>query len=647
MTRYFITLRKYSWALLACIVVAAIGGFILAKLQPPAYQVTSILVVKAGTAGTQFSTATPPQLSVSQSNDEAIVYSTQIQGRVVMQFVQNFNPKLKQRGYTVDDLLLDVTVTSATSTSPTTSSATGVYASGPFLYITATTSNADDAVLLANSVAAGFSAYQTQQAQTYLTNTRTSVEGQIKSLQDQSAKLEQQILAITSASDPRAQQYNVDRASINNQIDRLQAQLVNIPPSVVGDVFVSQSADPSLVTSAGKSPLIIGGAVGVGALIGILVLLLLVFLDNGLYQIEQVKEKLGLAYLGVVANAKEGGTSLMNPGGPEQGQLSDIRTNLRLAGVLSGEMRAPSGSILLVTSARAAEGKTTIAAALAASTARNGGTVVVVDGNLRQPGTHLAFGGSGTDMGLSGLLRSGREVVDDIVQRTNLPNIWLVSAGQGMDDPTLLLQQKLPNILNQLRKKADLTIIDGPALLSNADASLLATMVDGTMLVVDIRHTKMPMLLRAKELLTGLTKRASGVVMNRMPAVTAKRAKENYFTIPFVPAPSAKAESGSVNGTGMLAASGANNGANGYGNGNGNGSWSPEFMPVAPMSVPPPSPRPVASPLPPMRNMVPDHSSMAGDMNIPTQQGSMFGLPPRRGDNAPMSSPMPMPPSKP
>ena len=94
-----------------------------------------------------------------------------------------------------------------------------------------------------------------------------------------------------------------------------------------------------------------------------------------------------------------------------------------------------------------------------------------------------------------------------------------------MEDPTLLLGQKFPSILAQLRKKTDLIIIDGPSLLSGSDALLLATMVDGVALVVDSRHDKLKLLLRAKEMLTTLTHTRSGVILNRMP----RRKNNSYF----------------------------------------------------------------------------------------------------------------------
>ena len=152
--------------------------------------------------------------------------------------------------------------------------------------------------------------------------------------------------------------------------------------------------------------------------------------------------------------------------------------------------------------------------------------MVVVDGNLQKPTTHLAFGINTTGIGLAGLLRgTGAEPVDSVVVRSNIPGVWVLPGGQKMEDPTLLLGKKFPSILVQLRKKTDLIIIDGPPLLSGSDALLLATMVDGVALVLDSRHDKLNLLLRDKEMLSTLTHTQSGVILNRMP----RRKKNSYF----------------------------------------------------------------------------------------------------------------------
>jgi Mrp family chromosome partitioning ATPase len=130
-----------------------------------------------------------------------------------------------------------------------------------------------------------------------------------------------------------------------------------------------------------------------------------------------------------------------------------------------------------------------------------------------------------------------------------------------MDDATatLFLEQKLPGILNQLRKKVDLIIIDGPAILSSADAVVLATMADGVALVIDARHEKLPILMRATDLLKSLAHTSTGLIMNRLSrrknnpyyataATVASTYHENEASEQWIPAQSVQTYSSNGNG---------------------------------------------------------------------------------------------------
>jgi len=459
------------------------------------------MIVSAGASGNPFTSSQASYDSLAAAENYAVVLTT----RSVMDYVYNSDPQIKERGYAVDDLLTTVSATASTTTSTIT--------------ITATATNPDDAVLLANDVAKGFQAYIQMQIQQQVDAVRSGLQSQIASYNQDKALWEKKIEAINNNSDPRVGLYQNNVQDDIRTIDLLQQQILQLPSVVTSNVVVIQLASAEDVTSPTKRSLIIAVAGAVGLTIGITIMLLMIFLDDRLRSEEQVKEKLGFAYLGSISNNRQIAANLTQPTGSMKQEFIDVYANLRLTGVLAGQWRAPQGAVLLVTSAQAAEGKTLVATALATATARGGNSVVVVDCSLRQPSTHLAFGMSSTGPGLSGLLRTtGGSIVDAAVQRSNIPGVWLLPAGAPMDDPTLLLEHELPAILAQLRKKVDLIIIDAPSLLSGADASLMATMADGVVFVVDSRHSKLPMLLRAKEILVSWTHKPTGVVLNRFPS---------------------------------------------------------------------------------------------------------------------------------
>ncbi len=509
MKRYLPSIKQYSWILLVCLLFAAIVGYFIAKSLPSVYVVSSTILVQSGAPGTSITSLTSssdPTLSLAQAN----TYATEIPSREVMKFVYGLHPEIEKHGYSVNDLLADVTATAST-----TSATVGV---------TATTTSPADSVILSNAVADGFVTYVQNQLQQELETQRNGLQTQVTVYQKQKSDLEGSLLKIGNTSDPRYALYSNDLQSVSHTLESLQGQLLQLPTTVRSDASVLQHGTLADVTSTSKTSLIVAATAGVGLIVGILIMLLMIFLDDRLRGDDQVKEKLGLAYLGGLA--KDNGLKAVpvQAQGTALQEIADISANLRLTGVLSGQCVAPQGGVLLVTSTRTAECKTTVVAALASNVARGGGSVVVIDANLRRPSTHLAFGMSPAGLGLSGLLKSSGNVVD-AVQRSTTPGDWLLPAGVAMEDPTLLLDQKFPAILEQLRKKTDMVIIDGPSLLSEADATLLARMVDSVVLVVDVRHNKLPLLLRAKELLATLTNTPVGIILNQVSA----RKRDRYF----------------------------------------------------------------------------------------------------------------------
>ena len=517
MESYFSGIKRYCWIVIACTVVAIVGGLLFAKIQPTVYQASSVILVQKGAPGTTYPGG-PSSVATSADNlAEAVNYAAEIPTRSVMQYVIKFDPQLQARGYTADDLIQDV-IPSTSSTSATVS-------------LLATSSHPVDTVLMANDVAGGFADYIRSQSQQQLDLLRTSLTNQINSVKQQKATWEGKISALPNNTVPLYTVYNNNLTDATRTLDALQLQLQSLPTGAIkGDVTVIQPVALKDVTTSPKVLIITAVTGGVGLCVGILVIVLIIFRYRRLRNYTQVNEKLGLAYLGGLSSSK----GLQNPPvrvtGALAQELSDICANLRLTGILAGTWQAPHGAVLLVTSPQAAAGKTTLVAAIAATMASTGTKVVVIDGNLHQPSTHLAFGMRPAGIGLSGLLKgNSSESVDDAIVRSTTPGVWLLPAGASTDNAALLLEQKFPEIVKQLLQKADLIIIDGPALFSSANASQLATMADGVALVIDVRYAKLPLMQRAKGLLSSLTHKPVGIIMNR----TIDRGHDGYFAVTY------------------------------------------------------------------------------------------------------------------
>lgn len=633
MKRFIPSVKQYSWVILVCLIIATIAGFILSKITPANYTVNALLFVNQGAPGTSLPGYSPSGTNIDAANN----YAPEILSRKVMEYVYTLEPKLRQRHYAPDDLLLDTTDAVSTTAGEIT--------------VTAIASNTDDTVLIANAVVNGFAQYVTDQRQQLLALEKKNLQDQITTLNDQKGKDQANMRAQASTTTPDYIFASTDLGQVNQRLNAVEQQLNQLPVAVQGDVFVIQKAKPGDVASSSKGSLIIAAGAGVGLLLGIMILILMIMLDNRLRGGDRVKEKLGLSYLGGLFSNNDLKASPAQARGIALQQFTDLRVNLRLTGLIPAEAQAPNGAALLVTSPQVAEGKTTVAVGLAAAVARSGGTVVVVDGNLKNPTTHLAFGMGAAGMGLAGLLKgTGREAVDDVVQRSNVPGVWLLPAGATMEDATLLMEQKLPSIMAQLRRKADLVIIDGPSVLNGAEASLMASMVDGVAMVVDFRHDKIPLLIRAKETLTSLVHTPVGVIMNRLPL----EKRNGYFATAVIDTPRAEklapvslAAAGDT-GNGKMPFSGNRNG-NGSsnmlvnGNGNGNGQTSEPMIASAPTPIAPSSYTNMA-PMPPALSLPPSQPTLVGSSTVPatpTRQGPPSSAPilPNRQTPPPLGMP--------
>lgn len=513
MKGYYSSIKQYYWIVLVCALLASAVGFFITKSEPTSFRASSILLVEAGALGTG-ATSLNTYVDPAKSVTEATNYAAEIQTHKVMDFVYSTTPEISHRGYTANYLLANVTAT------PSTLAAT--------ITVTASSPVSQDSLFLANSVTTGFETYIQQQNQQRIGTLRTSLLQQISKYQKLNNALEKTILTMgaVNIADPRYGVYTDDRNENYRTIDTLQSQLALLPETVKGDVSVVQKATDRDVTSSGKAASTIAAAGGIGILLGAIVILLIIALDNPLRGDEQVKEKLGLAYLGSISESKEFVDAPKMYTDTTTHEITDICVNLSLTGVLPAEQRTSQGATLLVTSAQTAEGKTTIAAGLARMLARSGSSVLVVEGNLHQPAAHIAFNTEMNVLGLSDLLQgASEEQINAAVQQTNTPNVWLLPRGKLTNASALLLKQKFPHILRHLRKRVDFIIIDGPAVLSGADATVLASMADGVVLVVDARHSKLPVLLRAKEVLYSLSHISTGVVINH---ILSKRSGRYY-----------------------------------------------------------------------------------------------------------------------
>ncbi len=535
MRRYFASILRYLIAIPICAILAAVAGLGVGKLTPNSYIATSGMFVDINIPDSYIPGQTTPP---TDGATLASAYAVQISTPTILTYVYNRFPEIKQHNFTLEDLLHDITATTpaltlAGNTGGSTTSSSGSGTTVAVLTISATTKSEADAIMLTNDTAKGMQYYEQAQLQGQLDTLRQALEAQIAAAQKQRASDEAQLSQITNTSDVRVALLNYDITDMIHNIDTANAKLLALPVKMRSNLYVTQLASGQGVQSTSKGTTVAEYAALVGAINGLVVLILLVFHDERLRGAEQVKKQLGYAYVGGLFRwKKEIHAGSVPTKGNAARQFNDICTNLRLTEILPGQWKAPRGATLLITSPYIADGKTTIATGMAASFARGGRSVLVIDGNVNIPSTHLAFSMNAGAFGLCDLLKGSQGIsIESAVQKTNIPNVWLLPAGNPAEEASLLLEENLPALLTLLKQKMDMIIIDGPAILTGAMAPLLSGMVDGVALVVDSGSDNLKTLRQVKELLM-LSDAPVGIILNRL-----RRQKRNayYFTAPATP----------------------------------------------------------------------------------------------------------------
>jgi protein-tyrosine kinase len=169
---------------------------------------------------------------------------------------------------------------------------------------------------------------------------------------------------------------------------------------------------------------------------------------------------------------------------------------------------------LLVASALPGEGKTFVSANLAQSFVRQRGRrVLLIDGDLRYPRLHAAFGAD-RQPGLADILK-GEADEYAAIQRGPIENLYLLPGGKTVSNAAELISGGgLRAMLERLSQCFDWIVIDSPAAIPISDASVLAGMCDGVLLVVDSGSTPFDLAQKARQEFKH--RPVVGVVINRI-----------------------------------------------------------------------------------------------------------------------------------
>jgi len=195
-----------------------------------------------------------------------------------------------------------------------------------------------------------------------------------------------------------------------------------------------------------------------------------------------------------------------------QSQMAESYRALRTSLLLSNLGAPPK--VIMVTSARPQEGKTTTSINTAIVLAQKGVRVLLVDADLRRPSVHKALG-MGPRSGLSNVLTGSATLQQTITSSAILPNLFIMPAGTPPPNPAeLLASSNMRDLLAELREMYDHIVIDTPPTLSVTDAVVLSPRADATILVIRSGHTTKQALRRARDILMQVNAHVAGVLLN-------------------------------------------------------------------------------------------------------------------------------------
>ena len=572
--KFYTLFRRWLWLMLTGLILAAVGGYLISARQTPIYQAsTRFVVMRAAQTNADYYSYLDSQQLIStytelltterltQKASELLGFDVQVGQATATQvgdtqFVRlTVNDTDPIQATAIANALVDLLIAENEDLQAV-------------RYITAE-ENLQNRI---NSVQAQITILQDQIndiSDLTVKEQLAQVESQIQELQTQAIDLEASTANYDeyTASETQKQQYADDKNTltqirpilalyqeiytnlvvmgepINNgenttsQLNQLQTTLTLYQQIYISSISSLENIrlmraqnmpnvvqiEPAVVPTSSVSPrplrtAALAGAVGliVTASIGFLI----EYLDDTVKTPDDVKAILDLPVLGFVAeidskshkNHKVSRPAIVanQPRSPISEAFRSLRTNLEFS-----SLDNPLKSIL-VTSAGASEGKTTIATNLAEIEVQGGKKVLLVDCDLRRPNLHKMFS-LPNRIGLSDMLRGNVEVKDIVQVIGGKDVLHVITSGSLPPNPAEFLgSQRFSEVLSQLEKQYDLVILDTPPMVV-ADVQILSSKVDGILFVIQPGVTHGGVAKTIIEDLRRIDAHILGIVLNRIP----------------------------------------------------------------------------------------------------------------------------------
>ncbi len=493
--QYFNTLRKWWWLILLATVVATAASFLATRSQPPVFSSKTTLMI-----GSTLENPNPTGNDVWLGQQLAQTYAEIAKRDVVRQAtMQNLGLSWLPE-YVVslvpNTQLLEIRVI---DTSPERAQA-----------IASELANQ----LIARSPAA--TDPDRQDRREFVSRQLRELEVNIDATKARIDELQQQMAGMFSARQIADTQTQIQ--ALEQKLNSYQANYAQLLTFVQGGANTINVVEPASLSMTPIGPnkgMTILLAAAIGLLLALGAAFLLDYLDDTLKTPDDIRAAMNLSTLGAITriDVENPGDVLVTatmPKSPTAEAYRILRTNIQFS-----SLDHPPRT-MLVTSTNPSEGKSTTLANLAVVMAQQGQRVVVVDTDLRRPTMHRVFQ-IPNNVGLTNVLLQEHPSIEDYLQPSQVENLEVMTTGPLPPNPAELLSSaRFKAVLDHLATLADVVLLDSPPALAVTDATILARLVDGVILVVDAGMTRRQWAASAKEALDKAGVHILGVALNRL-----------------------------------------------------------------------------------------------------------------------------------
>lgn len=340
-----------------------------------------------------------------------------------------------------------------------------------------------------------------------------------------------------------------------NLLEKRYQEALIAEEQIPSGVEILDWAIPNYAPVAPKRGVTITFGVVIGLALGVGIVMLIHTLDRSVHTPEQA-EKIGtlLATIPVIETFDENlrakaATSVKVIEGPEsesrkiashlvthfdpKSSVSEAYRALRTSLLFSRANPvqadgAKMGSLYAVTSSAPKEGKSTTISNLAITIAQGGQKALLIDCDLRRPILHAVFGYN-KEPGITNFL-VGRATIDDVIRTSPIRNLDIITSGTIPPNPSELIgSQRMKEFLADMRSRYDIILIDTPPIIAVTDAQVVATLVDGMILVVSSGVTQTELAKRSKELILKVGGKVVGMVLNNFDIYNTYGSYYKYY----------------------------------------------------------------------------------------------------------------------